>query len=161
LPTVSIYHGGGQPLATALGTRTTPAFATYVAPTADDYQVAIYPQQSSSSGLFVLETTCTSTCSLPIIGSQPAGNTINHGMPYTFSVQALGVPPFSYRWYEGSSPDTSRPIGTDGPILVIDHVLGPQTVWVRVSNACGSLDSVAATVNVTPSSIPKRRASKH
>lgn len=89
------------------------------------------------------------TCKVPSITADP--------VPYTLAspddqahleVRASGTQPFTYQWYVGTSPDTSRPLANEiSPTLNITP-LATTTYWVRVSNDCGSDDSAAATVTV-------------
>jgi hypothetical protein len=91
-------------------------------------------------------------CVAPSITAQPTSRTISAGQSTTLSVTASGTTPLSYQWYFGSSGNTSSPVpGGGGPSLT---VAPPSTTsyWVRVSNACGSVNSATATVTVTTTS---------
>jgi hypothetical protein len=91
-----------------------------------------------------------SSCSLPVITAQPQSITINSGSQTTLTVTATGTG-LSYQYYFGASGNTASPIaGATGPALIV----APGTTtsyWVRVSNACGSVNSATATVTVNSS----------
>ncbi len=89
------------------------------------------------------------TCTPASITSQPTSRTITSGAGTTLTVIVGGTAPITYQWYLGTSGNISQPIS--GATLSSLSV-GPTTTtnyWVRVSNACGSADSVTATVTVT------------
>ncbi|HJQ38411.1 MAG TPA: hypothetical protein VKB93_14835 [Thermoanaerobaculia bacterium] len=90
-----------------------------------------------------------STCTPPSITQQPTSRTISSGAGTTLTVIAGGTTPFTYQWYLGTSGNVSQPISG---ATVSSLSVGPTTTtnyWVRVSNACGSVDSATATVTVT------------
>jgi Zn-dependent metalloprotease len=90
-------------------------------------------------------------CNPPLITSQPAGATVTAGTSATLSVTASGTAPLSYQWYQGSSGNVSSPVGgATSSSFTTGSIYQTTSYWVRVSNACGSADSVTATV--TPSS---------
>jgi len=67
----------------------------------------------------------------------------------TVAVTANGSGPFRYQWFAGSTGQTHFPIsGATDRTLTLPAVTGETPFWVRVSNACGSVDS--NTVIVTP-----------
>jgi hypothetical protein len=95
----------------------------------------------------ILTSQCAAPCSPPSITSQPQSQSIPSGQTATLSVSAAGTTPLSYQWYQGTSGDTSTPVGnannfTTPPLTSI------TSYWVRVSNACGEADSVTATVSI-------------
>ena len=49
----------------------------------------------------------------PGIISQPTGALILSGQAVTLAVAATGLPPLSYQWYQGTSGDTSQPVGDE------------------------------------------------
>jgi hypothetical protein len=84
----------------------------------------------------------------PTITTQPISYVRTPGQPTTLSVAASqGV---SYQWYQGTAPSTASPIsGANGTTLPVS----PQSTtsyWVRVTNGCGTADSVTATICVLP-----------
>ena len=89
-------------------------------------------------------------CSPPVIATQPQAGAINVGGGASLSV-FVGNGAVSYQWYQGPSGDVSKPIaGATSAVLVGPPVVsvGPVQYWVRVTNACSSADSAAATVTV-------------
>ena len=93
---------------------------------------------------------CGPSCTPPAITSQPQSATIAAGSSRTLSVTASGTAPFTYQWFIGASGNTSNPVpGGTGSSLAVSP--GATTVyWVRVSNSCGTVNSAAATITVTP-----------
>jgi hypothetical protein len=88
-------------------------------------------------------------CSPPVIVglNQPKNTTVNRGSTTQLSVTADGTGPFVYQWYQGFQGQTSSPVakGTDST-LTTPAINDTSLFWVRVSNACGSVDSQTATV---------------
>lgn len=76
--------------------------------------------------------------------------------PATLSVTAAGSEPFTYQWYTGTSGNADSPIDGATTSSLAVSPSATTSYWVRVSNACGSVDSSAAIVNV---SAPGRRRS--
>ncbi len=100
----------------------------------------------------VAPATGTSECIPPAITSNPDGATIPGGDSATLSVVATGTAPLAFRWYRGSSGDTSDAIaGATGTSYTTPSLEESTSYWVRVTNACGEADSSTATVTVTPS----------
>ena len=50
-----------------------------------------------------------------------------------------GSGPFQYQWYRGFRGMTRNPVATTGPKLTVPN--DGSSYWVRVQNACGSVDS--------------------
>lgn len=94
--------------------------------------------------------TVTVTCSVPNITTDPASVQIWSGNSTPLSVVSAGSPTLGYQWYVGASGNTSSPVGgaTSASLTVTP---GATTqYWVRVTNTCGTDDSLAATVTVSP-----------
>jgi len=83
----------------------------------------------------------------PTITAQPQSQTIFSGQTADLSVVASGSS-LSYQWYEGSSGDTSSPIGVDSNSFTTPALTNTTNYWVRVSNPAGSTDSNTATITV-------------
>ncbi|HEX6095759.1 MAG TPA: choice-of-anchor L domain-containing protein [Thermoanaerobaculia bacterium] len=76
---------------------------------------------------------------------QPVSQTVNAGSSATFTVQAHGSGPFTYQWYRGHPGMTSSPVtGANGATFVTPAVNGRTPYWVRVTNPCGTYDSLVA-----------------
>ena len=84
----------------------------------------------------------------PTITTQPAGATISKGQTANLSVTATGTSPLSYRWYQGSSGDTSTPVGTNSSSYSSPPLSTSTNFWVSVSDSGGSANSSTATVSV-------------
>jgi len=89
---------------------------------------------------------CGGGCTPPAITAQPTSRTITAGQSTTLTVTATGTS-LSYQWYQGTAPNTGSPAGT-GPSLTVAPS-ATTSYWVRVSNACGTVNSTTATVTVT------------
>lgn len=85
---------------------------------------------------------------LSLPGNQPASTTADSSGKATLKVVPSGSGGFRYQWYQGPSGSTYFPIaGATLPTLITPGVSTPTDFWVRVTNACGSIDSAAATVS--------------
>lgn len=88
-------------------------------------------------------------CTAPSITGQPSGRTILSGQSAALSVTAAGTAPLQYQWYKGQKGDTSVPAGAGTPGYTTPALTVTTAYWVRVTNACGTADSEAATITVT------------
>jgi hypothetical protein len=101
--------------------------------------------------------TVTQSCEPPSIATQPQSQTVSAGSSATLSVIANGTAPLSYQWFAGSTP-----VGTNNSILNTGALAQTTTYTVVVSNACGSMTSSSATVNVcAPPSIAMQPQSRN
>lgn len=100
--------------------------------------------------------TVSASCVPPSFNQQPVASpqTISTGGSSQLSVVMGGTAPFTYQWYVGSPGNTSQavPSGTSSVISVSPTVT--TSYWVRVNNACGSIDSNAATVTFSNGCAP-------
>ncbi|HYC60027.1 MAG TPA: choice-of-anchor L domain-containing protein [Thermoanaerobaculia bacterium] len=79
-----------------------------------------------------------------ILGSgQPQTQVVDRGTVATFRATATGSATH-YQWYQGHSGMTRTPVpsNADGELRVVVNRLTPY--WVRVTNPCGSYDSLTA-----------------
>lgn len=83
------------------------------------------------------------------ITTHPASVTIATGYTATLSVTAAGFPTPSFQWYQGSSGDTSTPVGSNSSSLTTPALTTTTSYWVRATNAGGPADSSTAVVTVT------------
>jgi len=71
------------------------------------------------------------------------------GQTTTLTVTATGDASLAYQWYQGSSGDTTLPVGADSASFTTPALIQTTSYWVRVSNGCGApADSATATVSV-------------
>jgi len=74
---------------------------------------------------------------------QPGNQTVTRGSTATFTVQPEGSGPFSYQWYVGFAGMTNSPVtGATGRQFTTPAVNDLTAYWVRITNACGSFDSL-------------------
>lgn len=101
-------------------------------------------QSAGSTFEFIID------CSPPmILGiNQPKSTSVNRGSTTQLSVNVLGTGPFFYQWYQGFRGQTSSPIKSGGgsSTFTTPAINATSQFWVRVSNACGTVDSQVATV---------------
>jgi Ig-like domain CHU_C associated len=87
----------------------------------------------------------------PMITSQPASATISSGQTANLSVSATGSGSLTYQWYQGSSGDTSKPVGTNSSSFTSSPLSTSTSFWVNVSDSGGnSASSTASITVVTP-----------
>jgi len=84
----------------------------------------------------------------PTITSQPAAATISTGQTANLTVSATGGGSLSFQWYQGSSGDTSKPVGTNSSSFTSSPLSRSTSFWVSVSDADGSTASAAAAITV-------------
>ena len=88
-------------------------------------------------------------CTPPkILGiNQPQSTTVRRGQRATLRVVPAGGGLFTYQWYQGHAPLTSSPIANSNSAELTTPVINEVTqFWVRVTNPCGSANSLTATV---------------
>ena len=85
---------------------------------------------------------------LSLPGNQPASATADASGKATLKVIPNGSSGFRYQWYQGPTGSTLFPLsGATSQSFTTPAVTTPTDFWVRVSNACGSIDSATATVS--------------
>jgi len=109
------------------------------------YLTAVGGDQTAVTS-FVLNVTCDPP---QLLGTgQPIDRVVNRNNVAILEVTPVGTGPFSYQWYSGYSGSTLFPLsGGTGRSFTTGPITDATSYWVRVSNACGSVDS--RTVNVT------------
>jgi len=133
--------GSGNANLTLTGNGTVPPgtfFVTVIASAANGTDVG------ASTFTYVVD------CSPPyILGvNQPADTSVARGSTAQLTVIAAGTGPLNYQWYRGIPGVTTFPVSNgNGPTLTTPPINGSHSFWVRVWNACGSVDSQAANVN--------------
>ncbi|HEX3583201.1 MAG TPA: hypothetical protein VH087_15635, partial [Thermoanaerobaculia bacterium] len=88
-------------------------------------------------------------CNPPTIATQPQGSSIDSGSTANLTVTAGGAGPFTYQWYIGQKGDQTNPApnGTNQNFTT-PTLTQPTSFWVLVGNACGTVQSNAATINI-------------
>ena len=125
-----------------------------------DYRVTITATSldQTSSQSFLVSVLCDPPQILGL--DQPKGVTIARGGSTTLTVKATGTGPFTYQWYSGHAGHTSFPLAGGNSASLSTSTINDNTdYWVRISNACGSVDSQTATVAVQGS--PQTRPHGH
>ena len=85
----------------------------------------------------------------PVIVTQPQNQFVPLGQAATLDVVVTGELPLTYQWYRGSSGTTTDPVvGATATSYTTPALTVNASYWVRVSNALGSADSLAATLTV-------------
>ncbi len=88
-------------------------------------------------------------CTPPkILGiNQPQSTTVRRGQRATLQVTPVQGGLYTYQWYQGHAPLTSSPIAnSNSPTLTTPVINEVTQFWVRVTNPCGSANSLTATV---------------
>ncbi|MHB0972349.1 MAG: hypothetical protein ACYC7A_12735 [Thermoanaerobaculia bacterium] len=102
-------------------------------------------------------TVTTPACAAPGILQQPLSVTVDYGASAALSVHASGTAPLAYQWYRGHRGDRSNPVSdATSATLLIARVTAGGWYWVSVDNACGSLESAEARINVAGRRRPAR-----
>ncbi len=111
-----------------------------------DYVVTLLATSMSDQAVSARSFTVSVLCDPPkILGTkQPVGQTITGSNNATLTVTSAGSPPFTYQWYTGMRGMTNFPVTNATSDTLKTNQDGMY--WVRVSNACGSVDSEPATV---------------
>jgi hypothetical protein len=88
---------------------------------------------------------------VPVISDQPKSLTVKAGQSAALSVSAGGLPPLSYQWYAGTSPDTSSLVaGATNTTFMTPPLFGSTPFWVAVVDYSGMTASGTALVTVVP-----------
>lgn len=99
----------------------------------------------SHAGFFNLDVLCTPPRILGI--NQPQSTTVRRGQRATLRVTPSAGGLYTYQWYQGHAGITSSPIASsNSPELVTPVINDVTEFWVRVTNPCGSVNSLTATV---------------
>ena len=86
-------------------------------------------------------------CSGPTINTQPPSGSIRVGSSVNLSVAATGTF-VGFQWFTGTSGNTASPIAGATASSVTVTPGATTSFWVRVSDACGDVNSNTATVTV-------------
>ena len=127
---------------------------SFTAPASGSMQVRVRATNASGCAAsdYATVTVTSQVCTPPAIGVHPLSATVSLGSITTLSVSATGTG-LQYQWYFGGSGDTSRPVdGGTGSTLPAGRP-STELFWVRVSNACGSVNSNTAVVSTIGSAV--------
>jgi hypothetical protein len=77
--------------------------------------------------------------------NSPQSQTVKRGQTVTLSTKVDGAARF--QWFSGHAGFTSTPISnSNSATFTTPAINSTQEFWVRVTNACGSVDSQTATI---------------
>lgn len=102
---------------------------------------------SNSFGSATSGATLTVVASAPVITKAPASLTRWEGVPFLFSVAALGTGPISYEWRKGGQPVAT---GLAASYSGTASAATEGTYSVVLSNPVGSMESTGAKLTVLP-----------
>lgn len=128
------------------GIATSPATRTVTPSTTTTYSVTAV-SGASCAGTASGSATITVN-QKPTITTQPVSKSIKKNTTTTLTVAATGTGTLSYQWYKGASGNTSTPVGTNSTSYTTPKLLVTTQYWVKVTNSCGSTNSVTATVTI-------------
>ncbi len=99
-------------------------------------------------------TVTVTACTPPSIVTPPQDATITTGHTASLSVSVTGTAPFTYKWYEGNFPSTTKlkktSTASSATNTFVTPVLTASTnYWVEITNACDSARSATVHVTVT------------
>ena len=87
-------------------------------------------------------------CDAASVLADPVGGDVLRGTSASLFVAAAGTDPQTYEWFVGTPPDASNPLpNANAASIQTPAVLAPVSFWVRVTNACGTAESAAATLD--------------
>ena len=114
------------------------------------YQVTVTastPDGTQSSAVFPVGILCDPPRILGI--NQPHSSRLNRGETASLKVAVEGTGPFVYQWYQGIPGVTTAPLASGTTdTMTVTGLKDPTMYWVRVSNACGTVDSLPATITL-------------
>jgi hypothetical protein len=93
------------------------------------------------------EGNCTTECVAPSFLETPRSRMILTGTPAVLQARVNGTPPLTVQWFEGARGDTSDLLETnEWSVRVVPAATSKY--WVRVTDACGQVDSETAEITV-------------
>ena len=145
----------------AISGATTASYTTPVTLLADSgtsFTVVVTAMGTVVSSSAILTVVAFSTP--PVITRQPQDLTIPADQTASLTVSATGGN-LNYQWYQGLSGDLSLPLaGATSDTFTTPALSLAATYWVRLSNAYGVMDSLAATVRIAvPAAAPEEEDS--
>jgi len=77
---------------------------------------------------------------------QPVGGTIKEGTDYTFIVEVIGSPPFTYRWYKNNTPIG---YGIDKQLILVNVTTNDDAYYYcKITNNSYTINSDTVKLNV-------------
>ena len=140
------YQGTSGTTTTPVGTNSA-SFTTPVLTADTSYWVKV-SNAANLAGANSTTATVTVTLAAAIV-TPPASVSINSGDTTTLGVTAAGTAPFSYQWYQGTSGDTTTPVGTNSASFTTPALTSATNYWVKVSNAANLVGANSATATVS------------
>ncbi len=130
------------------------------------YRATIHAQALNDNGVPTGETDEASVlldvqCTPPfILGSdQPKSISANNGTQVQLEVKPSGTGPFFYQWFTGYPGQVTTPVQAANEPQLIFTTRASNTYYVRVTNACGSVNSLTTTVTTIGTLTNVRRRS--
>ena len=145
------YEGVKDDTSSPVGTNST-SFQTPNITQEKKYWVKVSNECGNASSNTI--TVTPAECTAAQIGTQPVSQRIQPGAKATLTVTATGTAPLTYAWYEGERGDTSKKVGSNSNQFQTPALNTTTTYWVRVSNACGQVNSLAAVITVGTQCVP-------
>lgn len=90
-------------------------------------------------------------CIPATINGQPVNVSVLPNQDVTLNITPSGTAPFTYQWYQGDSGNEAQPIGgqtTSSYLAGPFPTPGTHKFWAKVSNGCGTVNSVTIIVTV-------------
>ena len=143
-PTYQWYQGASPTTTTPVGTNSS-SFTTPALSTATSYWVKV----TNTSGNVNSNTALVSINQPAAIGSHPASVAINSGQTTVLNVTATGTNPLTYQWYQGASPSTTTPVGTNSSSFTTPVLSTATSYWVKVTNVANSAGANSNTAVVS------------
>jgi len=141
------YNGQAPDQSSAIAGATSSTFQTPPITQTKSFWVQVMNACGSANSTTI--TITPTECIKPTIATQPQGSSINSGATATLSVTPGGAGPFNYEWFIGSKGDQSNPAPNgSGQNFTTPPLTQPTSFWVLVFNACGTVQSDAATINI-------------
>jgi hypothetical protein len=93
------------------------------------------------------EGNCTRTCTAPAFLQTPQGGTMFVNTSAILSTRVRATPPLTVQWFAGPKGNTSTPVETNEWTIRV-RPEATTKYWVRVTDACGQVDSDAVDLTV-------------
>jgi CSLREA domain-containing protein len=150
----TISNGTIVGFAGTLGTFATPTSTTTGGKASNLYTAGGVPGSATLNATVDAQTVSTPfhfTDSPPAILTQPQSGAVTPGQKAMLTVVVGSISPATYQWYAGTSPNTGSPISeATSSTYTTPPLSSTSSVWVRVSNPYGAVDSTTATITVVP-----------